>query len=128
MLQKLPGSLRRILGSVSGLASTRLALFSLELQEESERQMRHLAWLLACVAALVFSVVFLSMGILLWGWTHGYGQQTAWAIAAFYGLLGLLAGLLLRRRIRNSPRPFAATRAEFDRDRQMLQERPEELP
>lgn len=128
MWGKLPGALRRILGSASGLASTRLALLSLELQEESERQMRHLAWLLACVAALVFSVVFLSLGVLLWGWTHGYGLQTAWGIAAFYGLLGALAGLILRHRVRNSPRPFEATRAEFERDRQSLQERPEELP
>ncbi|WP_170943044.1 phage holin family protein [Candidatus Dactylopiibacterium carminicum] len=120
--------MRRLLSNAGGLAANRLALFSLELQEESERQLGHLVWLLVCALALYFFILFASVALLIWAWPHGYALAVACALALGHGILALALALYVAWRLRCSPRPFSATRAEFARDQQIFGEQPEDPP
>lgn len=111
--------LKSALGALSSALQTRLELFVTELEEERER--------LKLTFVLMFFVFFgLSLGFillnifvvaLLWqaGWVFAVG-----ALAAVYLAIGVIAGLMLRRKILTRPALFPATLAELAKDRDQL--------
>lgn len=111
---------RRLLQHASALAGNRLDLLELELQEEIERALGHLAWLLALFVLLALFLLSFSAALLIAASQHGLLLEAAFALTAFYALLSLLAGLVLRKRILMAPPAFSASRAEFLRDEALL--------
>lgn len=102
-----------------GLLRARLDLASLELAHEREKLLRRVAWLVAGVLLLVF--MLLGLGALcmalLWDSHRVLGVALPTAV---YGALGWW---MLRRSQSMgtaSALPFAATIAEFDKDRALL--------
>ena len=112
-------SLRRIAGSLLGLAQNRVELFAVELQEEKLRAINLVLW-------FWFALVLATAGLLV-----GLGALALclWEAAGYAGLVALSLGALLaaagvlwaiRRHIQTGPPPFAETAAEFKRDRECL--------
>ncbi len=102
-----------------GLLRARLDLASLELAQERETLLRRVAWLVAGVLLLVFTLLGLGAVcmVLLWD------SHRVLGVAAPTLLYGLGGWLLLRRAQalgRSAELPFAATLAEFDKDRALL--------
>jgi len=112
-------SVRRMGESFLSLMRNRLELFTVELQEEKLRLLNLLIWI-GLAAIFGFAGVLIVM-ITLAFWL--------WAIAGYFGLLGLaLASLAaafgivlnIRNKIQTSPVPFAQTVAEFRKDGECL--------
>lgn len=112
---------RRLGQSVLGLLSTRLELAAIELQEEKLRALGLLAWLAAALA-LAIAGILLAVGTL---------ALFLWRQAGYAGLVGLTVVVLgaaatcfyvMRRRVVQGPKPFAATVAEFRKDAACLRQ------
>jgi uncharacterized membrane protein YqjE len=120
----LAGSLRNLGASVLALIRTRIELIATELAEEKERRKEMLV--LAVIAAL-----FLALGLLLVAFLvvvlfwDSYRLIAICSVTLLYLGIGAWALLALRRKVRESPPPFAATLAEFDKDLQLLRRRDE---
>ena len=98
---------------------TRLELFVTELEEERERLKQ--ALLLTLLLFFGISLGFILLNIfavaLFWekGWLFALG-----ALAALYLGVGVIAGVMLRRKILTRPGLFPATLAELGKDRDRL--------
>lgn len=110
---------RRIAVTTAGLGSNRLELFSIELQEELERQTRNLIWLVAAFLFAGLALLLASVLLLIVFWDT---QRIAVAVGltALYSVLSFACFQSLSRRIRTAPAPFAVTVEEFKRDRAAL--------
>ena len=109
----------RLGASLLGLVRTRLELASVELAEERDRVQRQLTTLVAAIAMFLFALLFAATWIIVFFWDTS--RLTAIAIVAivFAAVGGAL--LLLRSQAASAaPKPFAATIAEFERDRAAL--------
>ena len=115
----LRGSAARLGASLLGLVRTRLELASLELAEQRDRVQQQLTLLLAAMAMFMFAVLFIASWVIAYYWdTH---RLTAIAIVAVVFAGAGAALLALRSQAASvAPTPFAATIAEFERDRAML--------
>jgi uncharacterized membrane protein YqjE len=115
----LRGAAARLGASLLGLVRTRLELASVELAEERDRVQRQLTLLIGAMAMFMFAVLFVATWVIAFYWdTH---RLTAIAIVAvvFAGAGAVL--LALRSQAASAaPTPFAATIAEFERDRAAL--------
>ena len=111
---------RRLAANATGLVSTRLSLFSLELQEELERRLGHLSLLLAVFTLGACTLLFAAVLILVLAWEHGHLlAAAAWLTGAcFVGTV--ICAICLWRSLRAAPLPFAETLAEFRRDEASL--------
>jgi uncharacterized membrane protein YqjE len=112
-------ALARFAGSLLALVQTRGQLAGLELVEERERLIARLALLLGGVLLLVFAVLFAGLFVVVLFWdTH-----RLWAIVGV-GVAFLVAGAVMLSRAKGigseGPAPFAATLAEFEKDRAWL--------
>lgn len=112
-------SLRRMTGSLLGLARTRLELLAVEVQEEKVRALNLVIWL-AVAVALGTGGVLLGLGaVALWLWNlAGFAGLVGLALAAMASAAALL--WRIRRRIQSGPAPFAETMAEFEKDGEWL--------
>ena len=118
------GSLRNLGATTLALIRTRVELVATEFAEEKERRKEML--ILAVVGAL-----FLALGLLLVAffvvvlfWDNYRLLATGVVTLAYLGI-GAWALVKLRRKIRESPPPFAATLAEFENDLALLKKRDE---
>ena len=115
----LRGAAARLGASLLGLVRTRLELASLELAEQRDRVQQQLTLLLAAMAMFMFAVLFVATWVIAYYWdTH---RLTAIAIVAVVFAGAGAALLALRSQAAGvAPTPFAATIAEFERDRASL--------
>lgn len=108
-------SLRELGADALALARVRIELLALELKEAQERQKRML-WL-AVVSSLFLAAGFFGMSVLVvvlfW---DTYRIPAILVVSGAYLGIGGWALLRLQDLVRNSPAPFAATIAEFERD------------
>ncbi|MEC5384612.1 phage holin family protein [Uliginosibacterium sp. H3] len=119
---------RRLAANASGLVGTRLSLFSLELQEELERQLGHLALLLGLFAFGSLGFVFAAVLILTFAWEHGHLLAAVAGITLVCVVGAAACAVLLIKRVRSAPQPFNETLAEFKRDEQALRGTPASPP
>lgn len=120
MLGRLAGHFRGLGGHLAALAGNRLELFGLECQEEGSRLLGHLALLLVAVTLAGCCLLFGTLALLVLAWQAGH-LLAATVIAAVMDAVAAAACVVwLLRRLDRAPVPFAATRAEFERDRQIL--------
>ncbi len=109
------------LGSAfSSLLSTRLELARLEYLEAHRQTTKQLALLI--LAAVFFWVAFIAANVLLvvWFWDTPHRIEVlVWMIGAYF-VLGVLALWRLAAAKKRASKPFSATLAEFEKDRQWL--------
>lgn len=115
----LSGAAARLGASLLGLVRTRLELASVELAEERDRIQHQLTTLVAAIAMFLFALLFAATWVIVYFWDTN--RLTAIAVVAIVFALVGAALLLLRSQAASvAPRPFAATIAEFERDRAAL--------
>jgi len=120
--QGLSGALARLSGALVDFGRTRLELASVEFAEERERTFERMLLLVTAALGFGFALLAASAFVVVWFWdTHRLVALGAITVA--YALVGIVAAVRLRDRQRNAPKPFAATLAELERDRDWLRER-----
>ena len=116
------GSLKNALSTLLGIAQTRLEIISTELQEEVGRAADLLVW--AFVALLAAGIgLFLGALVLIFAFWETHRVLVSVLMVSFFFALAIAAALVLRSKLKNGPRPFDATIAEFRRDREHLDRR-----
>jgi len=115
----LSGAAARLGASLLGLVRTRLELASVELAEERDRVQYQVTSLVVAIALFMFALLFAATWIVVYFWDTS--RLTAIAIVALVFAAAGVALLMLRSQAaRAAPMPFAATIAEFERDRAAL--------
>ena len=108
----------RLLGSIApAVMKNRLELFALELKEEGYRITALLVWLLLILFFFGLFVIMVTVGIIL-AVPNEARIWVIWGLTLLYALLGMTSYAVMRRILRKSPRPFAATLEEFEKDKQ----------
>ncbi len=123
------GPLRQLIGSVSGLLATaigigrtRLELLSVELREELHRTAGLVVWGAVAVLAAGGGVLFAGLAIIFAFWdTHRV--LAAVLVTVAYFVLAVVAGLVIRSRLRTRPPFLQSTLAELARDEDELRGR-----
>ncbi len=116
----LRGTASRLAGSLLALLQNRLQILSVELQEEKCRAASLLLWLGAAlaVATVGLGLAVLTLAVLAWK----VGELTGLIVlTALVILTALLLFRQFRLRLKQGPPPFAATIAEFKKDREWVQ-------
>lgn len=112
-------SLKILLGTFLDLLQTRLELLCTELEEEQER----LKWiaLLAAIMLLFGSlgIIFLTLLVVML-FSESYRLYIVGGFALLYLALGLIAGLILRKKVQSKSKLFSSTLAELAKDRSQL--------
>ena len=120
--QGLSGALARLSGALVDFGRTRLELASVEFGEERERTFERMLLMVAAALGFGFALLAASALVVVWFWdTHRLLALAG--VTIFYALVGVVAVLRLREQRRAAPKPFAATLAELERDREWLGER-----
>jgi uncharacterized membrane protein YqjE len=114
-----PGPLSRIIDSVFAIMRTRIELAGIELAEEKERLLTVLfvgvaAMLLATMALVTLTAL---IAVLFW---DTYRWQALAALLAVYAIGAIACALRARAGLHDSPIPFEATLAEFEKDRELF--------
>lgn len=114
--QGLRGALARLGAALLGLVHTRLELAAVELAEERARITAHLVLVLVAVFCFMAALFAVSALVVVWFWDT---QRIAalCGVAVAYVVIGLAALWRLSLRRKSDAPPFAATRAELERDR-----------
>ena len=115
----LRGASARLGASLLGLVRTRLELASVELAEERDRVQQQLTLLLAAMAMFMFAVLFVATWVIAYYWDT-YRLTSIAIVAVVFAGAGAVMLALRSQSARGAPTPFAATIAEFERDRAAL--------
>jgi uncharacterized membrane protein YqjE len=123
------GPFRRIVGSVSGLLATiigigrtRLELLTVEVREELQRTAELLAWGFVGLLSAGAGILFAALAVIFNFWdTHRI--LAAVLVSAGFFVLAVIAGMLVRARLRDQSLFLQATLAELARDEEELRGR-----
>ena len=108
-------SIVRLGGTLLGVAHTRVELLAAEVAEEVERDFQILLWAMAALFAGTVGMLLASATVVIYFWdTHR--MAAALVVTAAFVFMALLAGLTLRRHLRERPHFLSATRDELRRD------------
>ena len=113
-------SLRGVLVTVLGIASTRFELIGIEVAEERERLVGLLIAAVAAVFAFSFAALLLTMLVVALFWDNRVSALAACAVV--YGVVGAWLVARLRSALAAHPPLFAATIAELEKDRDALRD------
>ncbi len=112
-------SLRRLAATFVEILETRIQLVATELEEERARVRDLLLYGLLTLFFVSLGLLMLTAYVVILYWdTHRL--NVVGAFAALYGGAGMIAGLMLWRRIKSHPRLFASTLSELSKDRNQL--------
>ena len=113
-----PATMRLVTGAIA-LLRTRLELAGVEWAEERARLTTIVALGVAGAVLATLAVATLTILVVAYYWdSHRYLAIAA--VAAVYGALAAIAILRIASIVRRQPTPFAATIAEFEKDRARL--------
>jgi len=112
-------SFKALVAAISSAVHTRLELFVAELEEERERLKQ--AFLFTLLLFFGFSLGFILLNIFLVAlfWAQGWILAIG-GLAALYLAVGIVAALMLRRKILTRPGLLPVTLAELGKDRDRL--------
>ena len=115
-------SVSNLFATLIAIAQTRVELLTTELQAEVQRSGEIIVWtlvaLLSAAMALLWIAIFFV--VLLW---DSHRVLAGLTVITFFSLLAVIAGLVLRAKIRSKPRLLEGTRAELAKDREQLTRR-----
>ena len=112
-------SVRILLGTLLGMARTRLELIATELEEERLHLARLMTYGLLALFFFGLGVMVLSLLIIAAFWDTNRLAAITVLVVAYLGI-ALVFGLAARKQLRRKPRLFSATLAEIDKDRDAL--------
>ncbi|MFO0690032.1 MAG: phage holin family protein [Myxococcota bacterium] len=112
-------SLRAMLATLVTLAHTRLELVSVELEQEGERLAGLVLWAILGLFCGGLAVLMLALTIVIAFW-DGHRLLAAGLVALLFTVLAMVAGLVVRHRLRTRPRFLSATIGELERDARAL--------
>ena len=116
------GSLRTLADGLIGTAQDRLALFSLELQEEKFRLIQTFFWISALFFAGVMAITFASLALVYLFW-----ESARLAVLGTLALVytGALVALIVafRRYLARQPRLLESTLRELEEDRECIRDK-----
>ncbi len=112
-------SIAQLLATAIGVAQTRLELLSTELQEEVHRVAEIMVLAVVALLAAGGGLFLLALGIIFVFWdTHRVAA--AIGVTGTFFLIAVVAGLVLRAKLRAKPPLLDATLAELKKDRAHL--------
>lgn len=112
-------SVRILLGTLLGMARTRLELIATELEEERLHLARLVMYGLLALFFFGLGVMVLSLLIIAAFWDTNRLAAITLLVVAYLGI-ALVFGFAARKQLRRKPRLFSATLAEIDKDRAAL--------
>jgi uncharacterized membrane protein YqjE len=110
---------KSVLVALTSALHTRLELFVTELEEERERLKQALLLTLLLFFGLGLGFILLNIFAVALFWEKGWLFALG-GLAALYLGVGVIAGLMLRKKILTRPGLFPATLAELGKDRDRL--------
>lgn len=113
-------SMRAMLATLVALAHTRLELLTVELEQESERLAGTLLWAIIGLFCGALAVLMIALTIVIAFW-DGHRLLAAGLVTLLFALVAVVAGLVVRHRLRTRPRFLSATIGELARDAQALE-------
>ena len=116
------GSLRQLLGTVAGIAQTRVELLGTEVEEQVARLTAMLLWMIVTLFLFFTTVVLVAVAILVAFWDTNR-ILAAMLLAAGFAVFALLSWLRVRVLARARPHLFHATLEELAKDRDRLEGR-----
>ncbi len=117
----LSGAIARLGESALGLVRTRIELAALEFSEEQERRKEQVLLIGVAAIAFAFALFAASAFVVAYYW-ESYRLAALAGVTILYLLIGVAALWRMEVQGRTTRRPFAATLAELERDRQWLSE------
>lgn len=96
----------------------RIELFAMEFGEEKRRFIGLLVAVLVATMAVFFGFFMLNLALLLLFWK--FNIWLAFGFTGFYLLLAAVIALRIRIKMKNSPKPFAASMEEFKNDQEFF--------
>lgn len=110
------GSLRGFADGLIGSVHDRVALFSVELQEEKHRLVQTFLWASAVVVLAVLALIFASLAVVVIFWeTARVGVVVGLTLVYVAAFAGAVVGF--RNFLKRQPKPFEATLRELQEDR-----------
>ena len=114
-------SVRHLGRTLLGAAQTRLEIFATEIEEERVRLEQLLLVALGAAFCFAMGIALAAALVVLYFWdTHRL--LAVGLLAAAFLAAGAVLGLILRDKAKTRPKPFAVTRGELAKDRDMLRE------
>jgi uncharacterized membrane protein YqjE len=112
-------SLRQLLGTLAGIAHTRIELLGTEVEEQVARLTSMLMWTIVSLFLAFTTVVLMAVAILVAFWDSNR-ILVAVLLAAGFAVLALISCLRVRAVARGRPHLFQATLEELAKDRDRL--------
>jgi uncharacterized membrane protein YqjE len=112
-------SVRELADNLVGSVQDRLALFSVEFQEEKFRLIRNFIWLGAAFFTAVLALAFVSVAV-IYCFTGPARLFAVIGFALLYTVAFILVALGARRNLSEESRPFTSTLQEVARDRECI--------
>lgn len=122
-------SAKRLLSTLTSIASTRLELLASELQEERLRLTQMLFFALFALFLFGIGILLLTVFILVLFWDD-HRLAVLGGLSVLFFALGTIMALLLRSQSRTKPKLFSDSLAELAKDREHLgagQDQPDAL-
>jgi uncharacterized membrane protein YqjE len=116
-------SVKRLVGTLSALVSTRLELLSNELQEERLHLTQMFLFAVLALFCFGLAVLLLTLFIVVLFWDD-HRLAALGGLSALFFALGTLAAMLLRSKARTKTKLFSASLAELAKDREHLGSKP----
>lgn len=112
-------SLKQLLGTLVGIAQTRIELLGTEVEEQVARLTSTLLWAIVSLFLAFTTVVLMAVAILVAFWDTNR-ILAAVLLAAGFAVLALISTLRVRTLARGRPHLFQATLEELAKDRERL--------
>ncbi len=113
------GSLRTLGDNLVAGVEERLALFSIELQEEKFRLIQIFVWISAAVFTGVMAITFASLTLVYFFWESAR-LAVLGGLTAAYAIALIVIVVSFRRYLARQPKPFIATIEELGVDRSCI--------
>jgi uncharacterized membrane protein YqjE len=115
--------LRNLAANLAGSVRDRIALLSLEVEEERDRLLVSFAWISAAMIAGSLALLLASITVVYIFWDSAR-LAVLIGLTLLYTVIAVAVVVGLRRHLARQPRPFAASLAELEADQACLREEP----
>lgn len=115
-------SISNLFATLIAIAQTRVELLTTELQAEVQRSGEIIVWTLIALLAATMALLWIAIFIVVLFW-DSHRVLAGLSVIAFFSVIAVTAGFVLRAKIRGKPRLLEATRAELAKDREQLTRR-----
>ena len=117
--ENLLSSIKNLVSTGASIAQTRLELLSVDVQIARNKLISLLVMIVSALFFLFFGLVMLALLIVIYSWESDRMLALGLLTTAFISI-GLILALVIMQALRNMPKLFEASIAEFAKDREEL--------